>query len=842
LKYVGMVLGGILSAVGHMIAFIFKNIFIAIRRFTMDPANKNALWNMQAFSILIILIFCFLWMVGKYQDVYYGVGAPVFYRAIPLLIPCFLGHLIYSCPVLFKSTYAKPIIQTFLNALSVMAAGDIVMKFVPVGKGIIIACIMLVGAVTLTLYYTLHINIRSTVFNKLIRVVEEADMQATENKNPGRKRKGKGGKDGLSPSDLIHLDKIDLNQIGCLGHLRYYSEDCKLELFNTIPTKERQSELKVLTRSDRAQHSQIIGGTGAGKTLLATNLIAQDLLNDYIGSTIIEPKGSLINRLANFMDRTGRTYHRLDPEYEFTDCLNPFYVPEGQDIEPMIEANVSAFHGYLGPDAVDCFKSRATNLLRVGIKALKLVYGNECTYNELDRLIQPMNDDFRAEVMSELRGHENQVPLLLEYTRNMAGTSKMQEHAMQTYSNLYDYLSELTSNKYIQRIFCGPSTFNIDDVLANGEIVLVNGAYGTLQTLTYTVGRLYINLLRASTFRRSLKEKVRPHQLTVDELEMFADEEFSTFLEMAREFEVFVNVIHQGNVQLEDVSERLSVMVKQNAVQKFILAGLDNDDAEYYADMIGEDYQIGLSTGTDEMSATGFKTQLKEEKRYRVLPSEILRLKGYNSATGDPGECLFRGVQNNVRMDPVFGLIYPLPRKLFMPLTSAVKETHVIVYDKPEKKSENEKIKSQNKKQNEIEQNVEEINEEIEKNAEEILKSVTEIQAEENNGSLLDRIKQRGKQAIEKGKGAQSQNIGEQVLINENTIRNSAWDTGGQQEENAATEKGTEGNTHSKNNIEEPHRRNHQPAIVGESLIELEERMAQKAEVARKNKGTSEAG
>ena len=79
-----------------------------------------------------------------------------------------------------------------------------------------------------------------------------------------------------------------------------------------------------------------------------------------------------------------------------------------------------------------------------------------------------------------------------------------------------------------------------------------------------------------------------------------------------------MNVIHQGNVQLEDVSERLAGMVKQNAVQKFIMAGLDNDDAEYYADMIGEEYQIGQSSGTDEMSTTGFKTQLKEEKRYRV--------------------------------------------------------------------------------------------------------------------------------------------------------------------------------------------------------------------------------
>ena len=97
---------------------------------------------------------------------------------------------------------------------------------------------------------------------------------------------------------------------------------------------------------------------------------------------------------------------------------------------------------------------------------------------------------------------------------------------------------------------------------------------------------------------------------------------------MAREFEVFVNVIHQGNEQLDDVSKRLGAMVKQNAVQKFILAGLGNEDAQYFADMIGEEYMIGLSSGTDEMSVDGFKTQIKEEKRYTVMPSKILKLKG----------------------------------------------------------------------------------------------------------------------------------------------------------------------------------------------------------------------
>lgn len=769
-------------------------------RFAMDPANKNAIWNIQAFSLLGVLLLLFCWLIGKYQDLFYG-AEPVFFRSIPLLISCFLGHLIYSCPALFKSSYAKPIIQTFLNSLSTLALGQILMHFMPILLGMFVALFLFIGVVAWTLYYTLNFSVKQTTFNKLVTAVEEADSQKKPQNLIDNTKNNNGS---FHQEEVFNLGSIDLDQKGCLSHLRYYSEECRLQLFTTVPSKERQSQLMELNRSDRAQHGQIIGGTGAGKTLLATNLITQDLLNDYIGSTIIEPKGSLINRLANFLDRTGRPYFRLDPQFEFSDCLNPFDVPEGHEIEPMIEANVSAFHGYLGPEAVQYFKIRSTNLLRVGIRALKLTYGNDCGYNELDRLVQPLNDDYRAEVLSELRGHESQISLLIEYTRNMAGTQKMQEHAMQTYSNLHDYLTELTSNRYVQKIFCGKSTFNIDDALRNGHIVLVNGAYGTLQTLTYTVGRLFLNLLRASTFRRNLKEEVRAHQLTVDEVEMFADEEFSTFMEMAREYELFVNVIHQGNEQLTDVSRRLGAMVKQNAVQKFILAGLENEDAAYYSEMIGEDYKIGQSSGTDEMSTSGFKTQIKEEKRYAVMPAEILRLKGFNPETSEPGECLFRGVHNNVRLDPVIGLVHPLPRRLFSDLKSDVTINNELVSEEVKDNVQNE---------------VHNLSLDISEKENRLAK--IKIKAEERR----EKHETSGDKATTSKKGREKEQPAEQ----NDTIRNSVWDSG---EEVASTiVLKPEGNT----SIE------FSPASIDNTTLKLAQRIKNASEEKRNKRGSNEA-
>lgn len=667
MRIVGLLIGGLIQLILHVSSFVLKNIYIQLVRFARDESNTKTKWTLQTIFLFPLFIVIFIWMVGRYQDIIVFDREPVTLRSIPLLVVCFFGHTIYNSPVLRKNAYAKTIIQTLLNSISILALGQILISFIGSRFGIVITFIMLTLTIILTLRLSKHSSLQDTMFSRLHSIVEKS--QATERLRVFslfRKKTEFQSKEVYA----IENTKIDLSQRGCLSHFRYYSEECRLELFWSVPTLNKQSQLQVLEKGDRAQHSQIIAGTGSGKTLFAATTTAQDFFNDAIGSTIVEPKGTFVRRSANFLDRIGRNYYRLDPDAENSDCLNPLYVTEGKDFELMIEANISAFHAHLGPEAKQYFKSRSTQLLRVCIKALKLAYGNECGFDELNEIIQPFGEELRTETLFILQEKNllNQVQLLNEYHKNIGTDGKIKEFTMQTYSSLHDYMLELTSNEHIRKMFCGKSTFNIDDVLKNGEIVLFNAAFGKLQTLTYTVGRLYLNLMRASTFRRDLTGKFKSHSLVIDEIEMFGDEEFSTFLEMAREYEVFVTVIHQGNEQLNDVSRRLAAMVKQNAVQKFVLAGLEVEDAEYYAKLFTDYYKHTLSSGTDEMSTTGFNTQVREEKRYLVDPSDFLRLKGYNPRTGEPAECYFRGVKDNVRLDPVFVEIYPLPQILFSPL------------------------------------------------------------------------------------------------------------------------------------------------------------------------------
>lgn len=680
MKFISMIVGGFFSALGHVLAFVLKHIYMTAKQFSRNKKNASKIWNMKAVFWLLASLTMFLLIVARYQDVIFVGKEPAMYLALPSLFLFLSGHTIYSSPIFRKIDGIKVLVKTLQLSLAVLAGGQFLLRFVPLAAALPITLIGLVITVVLVIKKSVFTPRDNSVFSQLTNVVEATEVSLGEDlvKRVKSMRAIIQREEGGSPSKSIDessFEGIDLSQKGCLSHLRYNDPTAKLDLFYTVPTEDEEATLISLTLHDRVQHSQNIGGTGAGKTLLATTKLVQDVLNDAVGVTLLEPKGSYITRMSNFIERVGREYFRLDPTLETSDCLNPLHVPEGEDIEQMIEANIAGFHAWLGPDARQFFKGRSTGLIRTCIKALKLGYGNKCGFNELFDIINPDGHDQRVDLLNVLKDKIHLVPGLVSYHKNLSGPPKLYEQTVTFYASAYDYMLELTSNKYIQRMFCGESTFTIDEVMNGGKILLINAAYGKLQALTYTVGKLVLSLMRAETMRRDASSgNLLPHPLYVDEVEMFADNELSVFFEMAREFLVPVEVIHQGNEQLRDESKRLAAMVQQNAVQKYILAGTEVDDAEYYSKLFLEDYVSTISSGTDEMSTTGYNTQIKEEKRRKVDTSEILSLKGYNYTTGEPAECYFRGVINNVRLDAVKCHIYPIPSVLFSPLGNSDEE------------------------------------------------------------------------------------------------------------------------------------------------------------------------
>lgn len=138
----------------------------------------------------------FFWLVGRYQDIWFGTSEPIFLRAIPLLLAAFMGHIIYSSPIFFKNLYSKPIIQTFLNTLSSLALGQIVLWFkLSTGTVLIVMCVVVV-TVVFSIIHVLKGNTSNTIFSKLHAAVEKSN---NERRNPKSKMTLRGKIDPTKP-------------------------------------------------------------------------------------------------------------------------------------------------------------------------------------------------------------------------------------------------------------------------------------------------------------------------------------------------------------------------------------------------------------------------------------------------------------------------------------------------------------------------------------------------------------------------------------------------------------------------------------------------------------------
>ncbi|WP_277376162.1 hypothetical protein [Paenibacillus polymyxa] len=156
------------------------------------------------------------------------------------------------------------------------------------------------------------------------------------------------------------------------------------------------------------------------------------------------------------------------PDAQVND-MNPFHVYEGRRADSMIEAHVSAFHHYLKDSTLHFYKSRCTQLLYVCIKALKLAYGNNYGFQELNEIIQPSISERRIEVLAIFKAKSmlSEVMLLKEYHRNLEVGGKMKEFTLQTYRLLHNYVLELKSSLQLQELCYGPATTDILPIAFN---------------------------------------------------------------------------------------------------------------------------------------------------------------------------------------------------------------------------------------------------------------------------------------------------------------------------------------------------------------------------------------
>ncbi|WP_066945396.1 type IV secretion system DNA-binding domain-containing protein [Streptomyces lushanensis] len=249
-----------------------------------------------------------------------------------------------------------------------------------------------------------------------------------------------------------------------------------------------------LGATESAQHVQVVGPTGSGKTALLTNLIAQDM-NAGRGVILIESKGDL------FHDVLDRVPERRLSDVVLLDVSDTAY-PVGFNIlqgSPyVVAADIQRLFDHLYPQDARGVRVRAGFYHLILTLMLSTDAGGKMTFADLQSLAVPRPDqeEFAARV---IRGVSH-VEKLAGWWSEITGLGRPQRNA--DFKPLIDRTWQLTSRRSLRNILGqSESTLNLTDVIRRGKILLVNlsrategrdtaGLLGSLSGLPCRPGRL----------------------------------------------------------------------------------------------------------------------------------------------------------------------------------------------------------------------------------------------------------------------------------------------------------------------------------------------------------------
>jgi hypothetical protein len=329
-------------------------------------------------------------------------------------------------------------------------------------------------------------------------------------------------------------------------------------------------ELFMIDAETRRRHLHVVGQTGAGKSTLFANLIAQDLAAGR-GVGLIDPHGSLAQgALGSVPSRRAHEVVYLDP----ADMERPigFNVLDGvRPDQHAVAADgvVSAFH-HVWPDS---WGPRLEYLLTHAVRALLANPGS--TLLGVPRLFT--DDGYRARILANVRD-----PVLLAFWRNEWDSYDARFRSEAT-APILNKLGKVLADNRLRNVVAQPkSTIDLRRIMDEGRIFIVNLAKGPIgEGTSHLLGALLSTALATAALSRAdtLEKERRPFYLYADEFQNYASNGFAVILSEARKYALSLTLGHQ---YLGQLPENLRQAVLGNAAS-FIAFRVGAEDAPLLA-------------------------------------------------------------------------------------------------------------------------------------------------------------------------------------------------------------------------------------------------------------------
>jgi len=339
------------------------------------------------------------------------------------------------------------------------------------------------------------------------------------------------------------------------------------------------------TPGDRFRHFFILGQTGTGKSKLMEHMILQDI-HAGRGVAVIDPHGDLVEPLLGKIparrDQDVIYFNVADRERPIGFNVIEWTTPEEQDL--LIDEL------YLTLDRIYDMKQVGGPMWENNYRNMaRLLTGARQEGGYIPTLLEftlcYQNEKFRNWLKK--RSSDPQVLDFVEELENTGGEASL--------NNLSPYItakfSRFVQDSTLRLIFGQEKTsFDFDDVMSRGKILLVNLAKGRFGP---NVSALLANLLvtrfkNAAMKRATMKPEERtPFFLYVDECHNLPPENFAELLSEARKYRLSLTLATQYAGQIKDDFRRSDLLsAVMGNVGTIVIFRLGYDDAQKMAQVL----------------------------------------------------------------------------------------------------------------------------------------------------------------------------------------------------------------------------------------------------------------
>lgn len=391
-----------------------------------------------------------------------------------------------------------------------------------------------------------------------------------------------------------------------------------------------RNPLAYLTDKNLGYHTQVIGGSGAGKTNLLKVMI-EDRVRKGHGVIFFDFKAdmALQDWMTGLSESSGRRDDLMmismsDPKVSHT--YNPLKYGSETEITSQIMNSLTWSETF--------YRDVAESGLMIIIKAFcyrRDQGGKSFFLNDLYSFLTDAS--VRMDVLAEI--------LNLSYPERFKSDLRRVCEELSTskkdnYQGLVNQISKIMNSTAGEIVSGTPeieAEFNFKDAIREKKIAYLFMNSLKLKETASIMGKLMLMDLMKTVGsiyddRNFIKQ---PLTLIIDEFASFATPDFGEFIEKARGAGIGVIVAYQSRQSLNSIEGDLALKLNENTATKVVFQVQDSDDAEWFCGLLGtqkvekETHQAeeGFIFGDTK---TGMKS-VREVEEYVIHPNELKSLK-----------------------------------------------------------------------------------------------------------------------------------------------------------------------------------------------------------------------